>query len=589
MMDNPGLFERFNGRRGLVMGLGVFGGGIEAAKFLSRRCSHVLVTDLRDEDVLSESVAALDGLPVEFRLGGHRRQDFEQADVVIHSPAVRPDHPLLQAAREHGAEVTMEMSLFIEACPAKTIGITGSNGKTTTALLAYEMLCQVMGRAQPEFEGRWSDKDPEPRKVLKLVSPGGEMQDAQSGSAGAGRVWLGGNCGEPLINRLEEMAPEDVVVLELSSFQLQDWHRIGRSCDIALITNITPNHLDWHRDMDEYIRAKAAVFEYQPDGRRCVILNLDDRRCCDLLELHPKLKSERTDAWTGPMLAPKPTGPKPVAKGQDGPQIASLAMAMGEDQTEHSEDAIIGYSVNPELDRGVSILPALTRFVFAGGRFSMRDGKEVEADPDTLCEWRRGFAFVGLLSRDDLKLPGLFNWSNAAAALSAASAAVGDPRAAVMLGRAARTFRGAEHRLEYCGEVNGARCYNDSIATTPEATMAALSAFDRGVHLLLGGSDKGLSYQALADAIASHSGIKGVYVQGANAVAIAESVKGAVRFATFDAACEAALAALEPGDAFLMSPASASFYEYAPNNRFTNFEHRGRHFKALVEAHASGS
>jgi UDP-N-acetylmuramoylalanine-D-glutamate ligase len=286
------------------------------------------------------------------------------------------------------------------------------------------------------------------------------------------------------------------------------------------------------------------------------------------------------------MLAPRPTEPKPVAKGKDGPRIASLAMAMGQDQTDNPEDAIIGYSVDETADRGHSVAPALTRFVFAGGLFHMKDGKDVDADPETLTEWRRGFAFVGALQRDNLKIPGLFNWSNAAAAYCAASAGIDDIRRAPMMGRAISRFRGVEHRLEYCGEVNGARCYNDSIATTPEATIAALSAFDASVHLLLGGSDKGLSYEELGEAIRHHGEVR-VYLQGTNATAIRKAVGEAQEFETFDAACESAFAALQPGAVMLMSPASASFYEYAPNNRFTNFEHRGRHFKALVKAHAS--
>jgi UDP-N-acetylmuramoylalanine--D-glutamate ligase len=190
-----------------------------------------------------------------------------------------------------------------------------------------------------------------------------------------------------------------------------------------------------------------------------------------------------------------------------------------------------------------------------------------------------------------MRLPGQFNWSNAAAAFTAASTALPDFRMAPMMGRTLDRFRGVEHRLEFCGEVNGARCYNDSIATTPESTIAALSAFESGVHLLLGGSDKGLSYDALGKAIAEHPGIKGIYMQGANGPAIKAAIGGADaplhEFPTFDAACEAAFANLQPGDAFLMSPASASFYEFAKGQRFTNFEHRGRHFKALVKAQTS--
>lgn len=458
-------FERFRGKRGLVMGLGVFGGGIESAILLSKYCSRVLVTDLRDEDVLADSIAALKGLPIEYRLGEHRKQEFEQADVVIHSPAVRPDHPLLQAARGAGAEVTMEMSLFIEACEATTVGITGSNGKTTTALLAYEMLCQVMQRAQPELEGKWAE-------------PVDTTPDTKR------KVWLGGNCGEPLINHVEEMTKDDVVVLELSSFQLQDWHRIKKSCDISVITNITPNHLDWHRDMAEYTWAKSAIYLYS-SGK--AIINRDREELSQL---------------------PKPDG-------------MSFGMYCAED----------------------SVVP-----------------------------------------RDTLKLPGAFNWSNAMAAAAVVREVIN-----VDMKTALTRFRGVEHRLEYCGEVSGARCYNDSIATTPESTIAGLSAFESGVHLLLGGSEKGLSYDALAKAIVSHPGVKGIYLQGANADAIKAALPDTApmrEFETFDEACDAAFASLLPGDVFLMSPSSASFYEYAPNKRFTNFEHRGRHFKALVKAHA---
>lgn len=516
-------FERFRGKRGLVMGLGLFGGGTEAAKFLARYCDRVLVTDLRSEEVLADSIRELEGLPIEYRLGEHRRQDFEHAEVVIHSPAVRPDNPLLQAARAHGAEVTMEMSLFIEACPATTVGITGSNGKTTTALLAYEMLCEVMQRAQPELEGKWAEP-----VGATLASP-----------ARAGKVWLGGNCGEPLINYVERMEGNDIVVLELSSFQLQDWHRIRCSCDIAVITNITANHLDWHRDMEEYIWAKKAVYEHQGDDRYA-IFNTNDKVTAALLS---DLKNDLNAA---------------------GPESESERYAYGYRGAVKNGD---------DKDLIVDGSSGTMRFPIGFGPV-LRSEESVD------------------VPRRSLRLPGEFNWENACAA-GAAYAACLPGSGTVSLKRAIERFRGVEHRLEYCGEVNGARCFNDSIATTPESTIAGLSAFESGVHLLLGGSDKGLGFDALAAAIAAHPGIKGVYVQGANAntieTALARTGMSAplIRCATFDEACKAVFAALQPGDVFLMSPASASFYEYAPNKRFTNFEHRGRHFKLLVQAHAS--
>ena len=144
--------------------------------------------------------------------------------------------------------------------------------------------------------------------------------------------------------------------------------------------------------------------------------------------------------------------------------------------------------------------------------------------------------------------------------------------------------------MEPCGTINGARVYNDSIATDPAATLAALSAFDKGVHLILGGGSKNIDYTELGKRIATHGGIKAIYLQGTTAPAIKAAI-GAASFplhdcATFDEACERALKALAPGDVLLMSPASTSFYEYAPGKKFANFEERGKHFKALVAKYA---
>lgn len=511
--DHLQPFERFRGKRGLVMGLGLFGGGVEAAKFLSGYCSRVVVTDLRDAGVLQESMDELKGLPIEYRLGEHREQDFKDAQVVIHSPAVRPDHKLLQLARDNGAEVTQEMSLFIEACPATTIGITGSNGKTTTTALCYEMLCEVFERAQPELEGQWAEP------VASRPRADSEVKQ---------RVWLGGNIGSPLLNRLGEMTFWDVVVLELSSFQLMDWARIKRSCHTGVITNITPNHLDWHRDLSEYQRAKRNICEYW---------------------------SEWGDAPTAILNA-------------DDPVCAAIA------------------AENPGRYRLFSANRALIEDSFKPGRLqpfvSGLDGRMMA----------QGLLGQELLRREDLALPGEFNWANALAAATAALRVLNEEDLGA-IARAARRFRGVEHRLEYCGTVNGARCYNDSIATDPTATLAALSVFRDGVHLILGGaSDKGAGYEKLAAAIASHPGIAGLYLQGPTAAKLrvalsAAGVKVGADFADFDGACHAAFAAAREGQVVLMSPASTSFYEHAPGKKFTNFEDRGRHFKALVKAHAS--
>jgi UDP-N-acetylmuramoylalanine--D-glutamate ligase len=513
------FFPRFAGKRALVMGLGLFSGGVEAVRFLHGcGCSEIVVTDLRDARTLARSLAEIEPLRPVLRLGEHRDSDFARAEVVIHSPAVRPDHRLLQLARDAGAEVTLEMSLFIEACKARTVGITGSNGKTTTTLLCYEMLRRRFAPApgQADLWTEWAD-GVDPARLPDCVEPPRALD----------RVWLGGNLGRPLLNRLSEIRPADVVVLELSSFQLMDWHRIRRSCDIGVITNVTPNHLDWHRDFDEYARAKSAVFAHKPGN--VAILNLEN----------------------------------------------DVTRALGR-QRQQGRERVDWFSL--EAEPGLCVVEGAGREVVASGRDGRLALRVLEAGE------------VEAATRDNLRVPGDFNWANACAAAAAACAV--DEALALEVSAALETFRGAQHRLEPCGVINGARIYNDSIATDPQATLAALGAFVRGVRLILGGGSKNIDYGELGARIATHGGIRAVYLQGTTAPVIraaiekAEQVAGPalVDCAGFDEACARAFDELTPGEVLLMSPASTSFYEFAPGRKFANFEERGAYFKALVRA-----
>jgi UDP-N-acetylmuramoylalanine--D-glutamate ligase len=209
----------FRGRRVTIMGLGHFGGGVEAARWFARNGAEVTVTDLADQQTLAESLRALQGEPIaRFHLGGHREEDFRDAGLVVVNPAVRPDNPFLRIARESGTRLTTDIALFTAVCPAPIIGVTGSNGKSTTAAMIATIL-RTAGR----------------------------------------RTWLGGNIGESLLNRLPWIVPEEWVVLELSSFQL--WH-LGpnvRMPRIAVVTGCSPNHLDWHRDYADYVAAKQRI------------------------------------------------------------------------------------------------------------------------------------------------------------------------------------------------------------------------------------------------------------------------------------------------------------------------------------------
>jgi len=219
------------------MGLGHFGGGAAAARWLAGRGAIVTVTDLSDESVLAAPLANLADVPIAaYHLGGHCAEIFRQADLIVVNPAVRPDNPWLAIAQENRVRLTTEIDLFLEACPAGSIGVTGSNGKSTTAAMIAAIL---------QADGR--------------------------------RTRLGGNIGGSLLDRLDVIQPDDTVVLELSSFQLQYLRPETPLPHIGVITSFSPNHLDWHASMEEYARAKQILLQRQKSDDLAV-LNTRDRR-----------------------------------------------------------------------------------------------------------------------------------------------------------------------------------------------------------------------------------------------------------------------------------------------------------------------
>lgn len=221
-------------RRVLVMGLGLFGGGVGAVRFLVREGARVTVTDLRSAQELDVSVKALDGLPVTFKLGGHDVADFQSADLVVANPAVPRSSPFLKAAEAAGVPITSEICLFVSRCPAKIIGITGSSGKTTTTSLVGAMMKR---------------KD---RRTL-----------------------VGGNIGRSLLDELGGLAVDAPVILELSSFQLDRLGDLPWSPHIAVVTNFAPNHIDVHGSLEAYKLAKKNIVMHQSHHDWAVV-NGDD-------------------------------------------------------------------------------------------------------------------------------------------------------------------------------------------------------------------------------------------------------------------------------------------------------------------------
>ncbi len=233
--------DSLTGKRVLILGLARQ--GLAMARLCARIGASMTVSDLRPAEQLAGEVGELAGLPVEFVLGDHPFTLLDTCDVIAASGSVPLDIPLLQEARRRGIQLTNDSLEFVRRCPAEmTIGITGSAGKTTTTTLVGEM-ARAAGRP----------------------------------------VWVGGNIGRPLLDDLTAMTPGDLVVQELSSFQLDLW---DTSPSIGAILNVTPNHLDRHKTMAAYSAAKANILRYQT-ADDIAVLGADDPGAEGLSELAP--------------------------------------------------------------------------------------------------------------------------------------------------------------------------------------------------------------------------------------------------------------------------------------------------------------
>lgn len=226
--------EEFNnyldGKRVAVIGLGV--SNIPLIEYLHEVGSETTVFDSKELDQIdSELMSKIICYDMKYSLGPNYLENLVDFDVIFRSPSCLPNNPSLQLEASRGAIVTTEIEMFMELCPATIIGVTGSDGKTTTTTLIYEIL-----------------------------------------KAGGYHTYIGGNIGTPLFTKVGEMEPTDMVVLELSSFQLMN---MKISPKVSVVTNITPNHLNIHEDMEEYIEAKKSIIEYQ-DKDCTTILNYDN-------------------------------------------------------------------------------------------------------------------------------------------------------------------------------------------------------------------------------------------------------------------------------------------------------------------------
>jgi UDP-N-acetylmuramoylalanine--D-glutamate ligase len=441
-------------KRVLVVGLGK--SGLAAARFLKAQGARVTVSDARPATLIAELSELLDqGFMVE--AGSHGLLTFRRQDLIVVSPGVPMSTPVLSQVRAMGAHIIGELELGAQYLQGEVIAVTGSNGKTTTTALIGEIL-KVAGRA----------------------------------------TLVGGNIGRPVTAMVEESTAESWSVLEVSSFQLETVETFRPR--IALVLNITPDHLDRHGTFEAYAALKARITEFQT-AEGFLVLNGEDK---DTQLIAAKTKAQVY--WF--------SGRRPMRQG---------AFVHGE-----------------------SIL------------FVAREGAKEEP----------------VMPVVEIPLAGAHNVENVLAAVCAARLAGVESET---IRAAVREFKAVEHRLEFVREVGGVKYYNDSKATNVDATLKAVEAFAGGVHLILGGKDKGSDYRVLESLLRER--VKTVITIGSAAEKIERQLDGVVkieRAETLERAVALAHEAAAAGDTVLLAPACASF------DQFENYEQRGRVFKELV-------
>lgn len=452
------------GRRIGVVGLGRE--GADLARFLARFGANIVVSDAASQETLEPIVASLAGLPITYRLGRQEANNLLDCTELFVSPGVPRAVPVVAEAARAGIPLSSATRLFLELCPGPVVGITGSSGKTTTTTLIGEMLRES---GLPTF--------------------------------------VGGNMGTPTLQHLDSITPSTWSVLELSSFQLED---VTRSPTIGVILNITPNHLDRHPDMDDYIRAKGNMIRHQTPSDTAV-LNADD-----------------------PIVRALPHPSRTVAFSLAGPINGAW---LDEDQ------------------------------LFVGGWFASRGGDGRSLPP------------TAVLSRGEIPLRGVHNVANVLAASAAATCVGCEP---TQLASAVRRFRPVPHRLEVVATIDGVTYVNDSIATSPERSIAALRAYEEPVVLIAGGRDKHLPMDEWAQLIQERA--RGVVLVGEAGPLISAALERAggrvptLNAAKFEQVLPLARQLAQAGDVVLLSPGCTSF------DQFRDYEARGEAFRAAVRA-----
>jgi len=438
--------------------------GLALAKYLSSKGVRITVTDQKDKEMMQELIQEYQDDNLNWVLGGHPLELLDTADVLSLSGGIPLTIPFVKEALKREIPLTNDSQVFMDTVACPVIGITGSAGKTTTTLLVGKM-------AQDAF--------------------------------GIDHSWVGGNIGNPLIAVVDLIRSEDIAVVELSSFQLD---QMTTAPQVACVLNVTPNHLDRHGTMEEYTRAKARILNYQTSTDVAV------------------LNREEPGSWK--------------LKTQVQGQLISFGI-------EKPESGIVGTFLNGEM----------------------------------IAYWD-GNSSRDLFSRKEIQLLGEHNLMNVLAA-SAIATAADFPQKSIKAG--VKELTGMDHRLEYIRTHKGADWYNDSIATAPERSIAAINTFKAPLVLLAGGRDKDLPWNEFARKVLKRVRFLVLFGEAAELIekAILNEGEDQLPFqtqkcTTLKEAVMKTAEIVQDGDVVLLSPGGTSFDE------FVDFADRGDQFKKWV-------
>ncbi len=451
--------------------IGILGYGIEGkavAEYLEKLGIKYKVYDKKDNpEYLSAAVS--------------------ESEIIFRSPGIKALEPDLISAQKNGVIVTSQIRYFFENCPAKIIGVTGTKGKGTTSKLIFDILQEA---GVPSF--------------------------------------LAGNIGMPAIGLLETLEPDEYVVLELSSFQLQD---IQQSPNVAVVLMVVPEHLDYHEDLEEYVQSKANITRYQKDSDFAVI-NYD-------YPLSNKV-------------------------GKVGSAKKYEVQTLPTEKVEINPFKIYSPEDHLEIKNGVYSEE------LHGSIYLVNDGQ-----------------LSKFMDIKDIPLRGFHNTENISAAIMV-SKILGIKDATIQ--NAIRSYKGLEHRLEFVAEYNRIKFYNDSIGTTPESSLAAIKAFSEPEIVILGGADKKVDYKLFSTELCKQKNIKAVILIGEIGPRLKDYLEADGFAPRICSGAESMIEVFrqvseiaESGDIVLLAPGTSSF------GMFKDYKDRGNQFRELANSYNNAS